>query len=106
MVSQEDGATVVKCDGMFDLHNCKELHDLLMDAVGSGADVVVDMVNTAYIDTAVLADLATAANKMIARGKRLKVRVAEPSHPHRTLQITGFSVVMDVIASPKEQPPA
>lgn len=101
-IEQADGTTIIKCDGMFDLHNYGRFHEALADAVAAGDNVVVDFLATAYIDTAVLADLATAANKMIARGKRLQVKVAEPTHPHRTLQITGFSAVLDVLVSPKQ----
>lgn len=94
----------IACAGALDLHNCKPLHDALVEAASTADDLVVDFLAVEYIDTAVLADLAVTANKMIARGRRLKVKVAEPTHPLRTLQITGFSAVLDVLVSPKERP--
>lgn len=105
-VVKDDGGVVIECGGAMDLHNSKEFHDVLVEASGLADNLVVDFLAVAYIDTAVLADLAVAANKMIARGKRLKVKVTETSHPLRTLQITGFSAVLDVLISPKEEPAA
>ena len=97
---------VIECEGTMDLHNSKEFHDVLVEASCVADNLVVDLLAVAYIDTAILADLAVAANKMIARGKRLKVKVTEPSHPLRTLQITGFSAILDVLISTKEEPAA
>jgi len=100
-VREGDTVTIV-CKGALDLHNCQDFREMLMAESAAAEEVIVDFLAVDYIDTAVLADLARAANKMIARGKRLKVKVSEPSHPLRTLQITGFSAVMDVLPSPKE----
>ena len=103
-VAQEDGDVRITCEGAMDLHNSKPFHTALLDAAASAEGVTVDFRGVVYIDTAVLADLAVAANKMIARGKRLQVIVSDPSHPLRTLQITGFSAVLDVEAEAKPPP--
>lgn len=102
-VVKDGGGVVIKCEGAMDLHNSKEFHDVLIEASREADSLVVDFLAVSYIDTAILADLAVAANKMIARGKRLQVKVAEPTHPLRTLQVTGFSAVLDVLVSPKEE---
>lgn len=103
-VTKEGDHVTITCDGAMDLHNSKPFHDALLEAAVSADAVTVDFRAVDYIDTAVLADLAVAANRMIARGKRLQVMVSDPSHPLRTLQITGFSAVLDVLAEPKTAP--
>lgn len=101
-VAREGDDITIICKGALDLHNYKGFHEALIEASDAAENVLVDFFSVDYIDTAVLASLARAGNKMMARGKRLKVKVAEPSHPLRTLQITGFSAVLDVITSPKQ----
>lgn len=101
-LTREDGSVTLRCSGALDLHNCQQFRDLLKEVSSTADNVVVDFTAVDYIDTAVLAHLAVAANKMIARDRRLQVRVLEPSHPHRTLRITGFAAVMDVIPVAKQ----
>jgi anti-anti-sigma factor len=103
-VTKEGDLVTITCDGAMDLHNSKPFHDALLEAAVTAKAVTVDFRAVEYIDTAVLADLAVAANRMIARGNRLQVMVSEPSHPLRTLQITGFSAVLDVLTEPKPTP--
>lgn len=105
-VTQDDGSVTITCTGAMDLHNSKPFHDVLLTSATEAETVLVDFRQVVYIDTAVLADLAVAANKMITRGRRLKVMVSDPSHPLRTLEITGFSAVLDVEAQPKQETPA
>lgn len=100
-----DGSNVtIDCEGELDLHNYKDLHEGLIEGSSTAESITVDLVKVAYIDTAVLASLARAATKMMARGKSLHVKVKEGSHPLRTLQITGFSTVVSLTIVPKETP--
>jgi anti-anti-sigma factor len=102
-VTKEGGDVTIAAAGALDLFNSKEFHDALLEAANDAEHVIVDFRQTHYIDTAILADLAVSANKMRARGKRLKVVVAEPTHPHRTLEITGLTAVLDLAVAPKEE---
>ncbi len=100
-IDNEDGIITIVCEGAFDFVNAGKLREALMESVATGSGVVVDFIGATYIDTAVLAYLAKAANQMLARGQRLQVKIAEPTHPHRALQLTGFSTVVDMLVSPK-----
>lgn len=99
---RDNSDVTIRCEGAMDLHNYKEFQKALEEASGVAESLMVDFVLVDYIDTAVLGALAVAANKMIARGKRLELKVAEPSHPLRTMQITGFTAIMDITSVPKQ----
>jgi anti-anti-sigma factor len=94
-IKNVDNQVTITATGALDLHNVKPFHEALAEAATSADSVVVDFREVYYIDTAVLAYLCTAANKMIARGKRLKLLLKDNTHPRRTIQITGFSAVLD-----------
>ncbi len=102
-VTKEGGDVTIAAAGALDLFNSQQFHDALFEAAADAEQVTVDFRETHYIDTAILADLAVSANKMRARGKRLRVVVAEPTHPHRTLEITGLTAVLDLEVAPKEE---
>ena len=102
-VTRKGNDVTIAATGDLDIFNSKEFHDTLLEAAQTADNVTVDFRYTHYIDTAILADLATGANRMRARGKRLRVMLAEPTHPLRTLQITGFSAVLELVVEPKEE---
>lgn len=92
----EGDKATIRCAGALDLTNSQALVDGLKDATERCDEVVVDFVSVVFIDTAVLADLVVAARAMLRRDRRLKVLVADNTHPKRTLEIVGFSAIMDI----------
>lgn len=96
-VKNVNGEVTITATGALDLHNAKPFRDAVIEAAESADGVVVDFREVFYIDTAVLAHLCAAANKMIARNRRLKLLLKDHTHPRRTIQITGFSAVLDAI---------
>jgi len=107
-VTRDGDDITIAATGALDLFNCREFHDALLDVADSAERVTIDLRDAQYIDTAVLADVAVGANKMRARQKRLTVVVATPTHPHRALEITGLTAILDlqVEALPEPQDPA
>lgn len=96
-ISSVDNAVTISATGALDLHNAKPLREALVGAADTAESVVVDFRSVIFIDTAVLAYLCTAANKMIARDKRLRLLLKDNTHPQRVIKITGFSAVMDAV---------
>ncbi|HEX2952247.1 MAG TPA: hypothetical protein VHV83_22160 [Armatimonadota bacterium] len=100
--SNIDGTTIVGI-GALDLYN-KNFDAALKEALVSAESVTVDLRSATYIDTAIIANLASAANKLIRRGKRLGILLAEGTQPLRVLAITGLGEIMDlVIDAAREQ---
>lgn len=102
-IMSNDAKVVLTCTGAMDLQNSEEFRDKLMEAADSTKDVVVDFRSVIYIDTAILTGLAKAAKKMRERGKRLKLLLSDKTHPQRTIEITGFSIMLDAIIEPKDE---
>lgn len=96
-VKNVDNEVTITATGALDLHNSKAFHDALLEAAQSADGVVVDFRSVVYIDTAVLAHLCAASNKMLARDKRIKLLLRDHTHPLRTIQITGFAAVLDAV---------
>ncbi|MER5204110.1 STAS domain-containing protein [Streptomyces sp. NPDC002825] len=82
---------VVWLSGDLDLDHSAELRSLLLDAVARaprGADIVVDLQNSSFCDSAGLNLLLTARESALASGSR--ITLAAPSHQMvRLLEITG-----------------
>jgi anti-anti-sigma factor len=95
-VTTKGTSTEITCEGVWDLYNADEFDAALKPASLTAEDVVVDLRTAVFIDTAIIAYIATASNRMIARGKRLRALLSKDTHPLRTLQIAGFSALIDM----------
>lgn len=95
-VYRNDADTTIAGVGALDLYN-EEFGLALKEASASAESVVVDLRSATYIDTAILASLAVAGHRLAVRGKRLSVRVAEGTHPLRTLRMVGISEIVDLV---------
>lgn len=93
--SNADETTIVGA-GALDLYN-KDFDAALKEASVSARNVTVDLISATYIGTAIIANLAAAANRLIRLGKRLRVLLAEGTQPLRVLRITGLGEIMDLI---------
>ncbi len=94
-IAADDKSAVVTGGGTLDLTNSAEFHEGLRRVSESLDDVVVDLRDAFFIDTAVVQDLARAAVVMLRRGARLKVKARESAYPLRVLRISGLESIMD-----------
>ena len=93
----QDGEVTIGCCGCVDLTNCQEFGQKLTKAAETEDEVTADLRRAEFVDSAVLAIISGAGKLMRQRGKRLKVRVCDGTHPHRVLQILNLAVLVDVI---------
>jgi anti-anti-sigma factor len=93
----DNNALTVTCSGDLDLHVADRLQGALEDAKESGL-VTADFRSVTYIDTAIAAVLISTAKTLQHTEHRLKVIVAEGSHPQYVLRIMGLAALMDIEA--------
>lgn len=96
--SSGDGTTTVIGKGSLDLYVAEQFKQAISEAVASGKEVIVDIRQASFIDTAIVVALAVPAKKMLERGSRLRVIVADGAHPQYVLNIVGFTDIMDIVA--------
>jgi anti-anti-sigma factor len=93
----ENNALTVRCSGDLDLHVADKLQSALEEARDS-ISAAVDLQSVSYIDTAIAAVLISAARKLQNTDHRLKIIVADGSHPQYVLRIMGLAALMDIEA--------
>jgi anti-sigma B factor antagonist len=59
-VREQDGRLIVALDGDVDLNRAPEIRRMLLDCVGRGLDVLVDLSGVSYIDSSGIASLVEA----------------------------------------------
>jgi len=93
----EDGH-VVAVRGELDLFTAPELRSLIADLIDQGkTGLVVDLVETSFIDSSGLAALVGALKRVAAAGGRLVlVNAGSGSRLARTLTLTGLDRVLEV----------
>ena len=101
VLDSEDAATVVGA-GELDLHNGDKFRAALKQADASGKNVVVDLRNANYIDTAILALLVMGSKDAMVHEKTLRVLIAQGSHPQYVLKTVGFADIMEIVVADKE----
>ena len=94
-----DGAHVVSVSGEVDLFTAPEFKQRVMAPIGAGVDhVVVDLMETTFIDSSSLGVLIGAHRRLKSRGGRLVVACAtEPII--KTFRITGLDTVFTIVSS-------
>ena len=95
-VFSDNGITTIVGYGALDLYN-EDFGKLLREASLSDENVVADLRLATYIDTAIIANLAGSAGRLLKRNKRLKVMLSEGTHPLRAIIITGLSEILDIV---------
>lgn len=89
--------------GSLDYSHAAEMQRAFSAALAPGTPVVADLREAAFIDSAILGCLVSAAMPRAACGPRLRVVVADDSHPKRVLDMVGFAAIMDIACCPPEE---
>jgi anti-anti-sigma factor len=97
LVRQDDGACVVTLPGEHDLSSVDELTAVL-DQAASAPVTVVDLSDTAFIDSAVLGALISSHRTVSSAGRPWALVVGSGSGAavRRILELTGLDAVMPV----------
>jgi anti-sigma B factor antagonist len=96
--AKDDGSTVVALTGELDLHRVPALADALQAAVG---DVVVDLREVTFLDSASLALLVRESRRLEGSGRELIVVVGDRT-PTSVFTITGIDRILTI--RPAEPP--
>lgn len=75
-VSEVDGKLVVALAGEVDLEHCVAVRRLLLDAVGRGKDLLVDLSRVTYLDSSGIASLIEALQTASKNGTALRLFAA------------------------------
>lgn len=97
-VREEGGGIVVALDGEVDLQSSPEARQALLDAVGRGRDVFVDLSGVGYIDSSGVASLVEALQQARKAGTGL-VLVSVSDAALRVLQLARLDKVFTIRAS-------
>ena len=101
VLSEQRGWAVVAVDGEVDLESSPELRELLLEQVGRGRPVVVDLSGVAYIDSSGIASLVEAFQ--IARKAGSAFGLASVSEPAlRVLRLARLDPVFTLHATVAE----
>ncbi|MEQ8357202.1 MAG: STAS domain-containing protein [Kiloniellaceae bacterium] len=77
-VREEQGRLVIGLDGEIDLDRAPKLRNLLLDCVGRGRDVLVDLSQVTYIDSSGIASLVESLQKAAGNGTRFGLIAVSP----------------------------
>lgn len=92
------GTATVKGFGDMDLRIAPTYSQQLREAVSTGREVVADLREASYIDTAMLVALIAPARTLLREGRRLKVLVAASGQPEYALRTVGFGDLLEICA--------
>lgn len=97
-VIQKGNRVVVKGEGELDLSNSQELRESLDNAMDSSlVDVVLDLTESSYIDSAVLQELVRAHNQLSKQDRQFIVIAKPNSQPGQVLHTVMFHTIMTVV---------
>jgi anti-anti-sigma factor len=100
-----DGARLVRVIGEIDLSNARDLMDAIGNAVPSDASrVVVDLSETAYVDSAGIAMIFRLAERLSYSRQELRLVVPADAPIRRVLELTKVHQVIPVQDSIVEAP--
>ena len=97
-VATEGARTVLVLRGEADFSAVSALSDALAGAISSGTDVVIDLAELAFIDTAAVRVLAAAQQRLAHRGRTLTFR-APNSVAERMLEMFRLTAVIETVAA-------
>ncbi|MGF1594014.1 MAG: STAS domain-containing protein [Kiloniellaceae bacterium] len=78
-IREERGCLVVDLGGEIDLDRAPEVRNLLLDCVGRGCDVLVDLSQVSYIDSSGIASLVEALQRAGKGGTGLGLIAVSPA---------------------------
>ncbi len=96
-VSEEPGRVVVRLAGEVDLEHAPGVRRLLLDCVGRGKDMLVDLSRVDYIDSSGIASLIEALQATKARGTGFGL-VAVSAQAMRVLELARLDRVFAIHA--------
>jgi len=97
-MATEGARTVVVLRGEADFSAVSALSDALAGAISSGTDVVIDLAELAFIDTAAVRVLAAAEQRLGHRGRTLRFR-SPNSVAERMLDMFGLTALIETAAA-------
>lgn len=104
-VIQKGNRVVVKGEGELDLSNSQELRESLDNAMDSSpVDIVLDLTESSYIDSAVLQELVRAHNQLSKQDRRFIVIAKPNSQPGQVLHTVMFHTIMTVAGGWEDLP--
>jgi anti-sigma B factor antagonist len=96
------GAAVIALTGEVDLHTCPEFKEELLRVIEDGATVVVvDLIDTTFIDSTALGVLIRGVERLRTEGGRLAVVCVDPSMT-KIFEVTGLDRVFSIHRSREE----
>jgi anti-anti-sigma factor len=101
-VTENQACTLVAVTGELDMNTAPELHDVLAAAIDAReVNLVLDLADLRFCDSAGLAVLVGAHNRLDADGRRLVV-AAPTAAVARVLDLSGVSQVIPTAEDPDE----
>ncbi len=91
-----DGVETITGVGDLNIYVVEPFKQALADAVATGSEIVVDFLQTSFIDTAFVVALVEPAKSLLERNSRLKVLVTDGAYPQYVLKIVGFADLMEI----------
>lgn len=99
-VGDLDGAKLVRVSGEIDLSNVREVRDAISRAVPTEAHLVVlDLTETAYLDSAGIAMIFRLAERLGVRRQELQLVVPDDAPIRAVLRLTSLDRVIPVLDS-------
>ena len=101
-VTERAGCTVIAVDGELDMSTAGELGDVISSAIQAReVNIVLDLANLDFCDSAGLAVMVGAHNRLDAVGRRIVV-AAPKETVARVLDLSGVSQVIPTTADSEE----
>ncbi len=100
-VTEEQGVLVVALEGDVDLETSPQARKLLLDAVGRGRDVLVDLSGVSYLDSSGVASLVEAFQRA-RKGESDFGLVCVSESARRVLELARLDRVFRIFASLEE----
>jgi anti-sigma B factor antagonist len=98
--SEHGDAVVARLAGEVDLSNASSVKDRLLHAVpNSAAALVLDLSETAYVDSSGVRLIFELAERLRSRGQRLELVVPDDSRIKRVLLLTEVQQVVSISSS-------
>ncbi len=94
-VREDQGNLVVELDGEIDLDRAPQLRSLLLDCVGRGRNILVDLSAVSYIDSSGIASLVEALQAAGKGGIKLGL-VAVSDEAMRVFELARLDKVFDI----------
>jgi len=102
-VIEKNHALTIVGIGELDLSNSQRLKEVLKKSVDRDGEIVLDLRNVEFIDSAVLAYIARAGGALLDRNRCLKLLVCDGSQPLHVLKLVKFEELVEIVVEPAAQ---